>query len=86
MHRNPDIFPEPMKFDPERWLNPEDAQRLERHMVPFERESTMCVGMPRVLFATLYPPFSFSDNPRSCPQGRILRTPNYTRDPLPPVP
>jgi hypothetical protein len=35
-----------MKFDPERWLNPEDARMLERHMVPFGRGSTMCMGMP----------------------------------------
>lgn len=46
MHRNPDIFPEPMKFEPERWLNLEDARRLDHHMVPFGRGRTMCVGMP----------------------------------------
>jgi cytochrome P450 len=46
MHRNPDVFPDPMKFDPDRWLNHEDFRRLERHMVPFGRGARQCVGMP----------------------------------------
>lgn len=46
MHRNEDAFPDPMKFDPSRWLNPEDARRLDHYMVPFGKGSRQCVGMP----------------------------------------
>ena len=53
MHRNPEVFPEPMKFEPERWLKLEDARRLDAHMVPFGRGSRMCVGMP-LAYGELY--------------------------------
>jgi cytochrome P450 len=47
MHRDPDVFPDPMKFDPERWLQSiEQTQRLNHNMVPFGRGSRQCVGMP----------------------------------------
>ena len=53
MHRNPDVFPDPTKFEPERWLKMEDARRLDPHMVPFGRGSRMCVGMP-LAYCELY--------------------------------
>ncbi|KAF2653981.1 cytochrome P450 [Lophiostoma macrostomum CBS 122681] len=42
---DPNIFPDPMKFDPSRWLpeNPE-LQNLNQHYAPFGRGSRMCVG------------------------------------------
>ncbi|KAF2141086.1 uncharacterized protein K452DRAFT_299132 [Aplosporella prunicola CBS 121167] len=46
MHRDEAAFPEPMKFEPSRWLDPEDARRLDRYMIPFGRGSRQCVGMP----------------------------------------
>lgn len=46
MHRNPEIFPNSLNFDPERWLDPQNFRRLDRHMVPFGRGSRQCVGMP----------------------------------------
>jgi cytochrome P450 len=46
MHRNPEIFPDPMKYDPERWMDQVDVRRLDHHMVPFGRGSRQCVGMP----------------------------------------
>ncbi|KAH8795059.1 cytochrome P450 [Hyaloscypha sp. PMI_1271] len=45
MHRDPDIFPEPDKFDPERWLDPVRSKRLDKYLVPFSRGSSQCVGM-----------------------------------------
>ncbi|KAL1619767.1 hypothetical protein SLS56_009968 [Neofusicoccum ribis] len=37
------IFPEPMKFMPERWFNATDLQN--RYFVPFGKGTRMCVGM-----------------------------------------
>lgn len=48
MHRNPDIFPEPDKFDPERWLDPVKSKGLDKYLVSFSRGSTQCVGMQYV--------------------------------------
>ncbi|RAK96671.1 cytochrome P450 [Aspergillus ibericus CBS 121593] len=46
IHRNPDIFPEPDKFDPERWIRAaERGQNLSRYLVSFMRGSRACVGM-----------------------------------------
>ncbi|KAK0665081.1 Cytochrome P450 monooxygenase yanH [Lasiodiplodia hormozganensis] len=53
MHRNEDAFPDPMKFDPSRWLDPEDARRLDHYMVPFGKGSRQCVGMP-LAYCELY--------------------------------
>ncbi|KIW01726.1 uncharacterized protein PV09_06903 [Verruconis gallopava] len=42
VHYNPEIFPEPFEFRPERWIkNPE----LEKWLVPFSRGPRMCLGM-----------------------------------------
>ena len=46
LHENPDVFPEPHVFKPERWLGSEkERQRLQRHFVVFSRGSRACLGM-----------------------------------------
>ncbi|KAL0066041.1 hypothetical protein AAF712_006869 [Marasmius tenuissimus] len=44
VHLNPEIFPEPHTFRPERWLQ-EDSQKLEKYLVTFSRGPRSCVGM-----------------------------------------
>jgi cytochrome P450 len=54
MHRDPDVFHDPMKFDPGRWLkSSEEFRRLDRNMVPFGRGTRQCVGMP-LAYCELY--------------------------------
>lgn len=48
MHCNPDIFPDPMRFDPERWLK-EDSAELLNYLVPFSRGQRQCIGMKYVI-------------------------------------
>lgn len=46
-HIDPNIFPDPHRFLPERWLNLEESesQRLERYFVPYSRGTRQCAGL-----------------------------------------
>jgi cytochrome P450 len=43
MHDNPDIFPEPRKFKPERWL--QGGERMEKYLVNFSKGTRQCLGL-----------------------------------------
>lgn len=43
VHMDPSIFPEPHKFDPDRWIR--GGEQLERYSVPFGKGSRRCIGM-----------------------------------------
>ncbi|KAL2816592.1 cytochrome P450 [Aspergillus cavernicola] len=45
IHDNTDIFPDPSKFQPERWLG-ERGKALDRWLVAFSKGSRQCVGSP----------------------------------------
>lgn len=47
MHMDPDVFPEPTKFTPSRWLDvdPEHLKRMQQQFAPFSRGSRSCIGM-----------------------------------------
>ncbi|KAI9773785.1 MAG: hypothetical protein M1840_006010 [Geoglossum simile] len=45
MNRNESIFPDPDKFDPSRWLEPESAKILDRHLASFSKGTRQCAGM-----------------------------------------
>ena len=45
IHQNPDIFPQPLEFLPERWLDPNERQLKERYLVPFSKGSRQCAGI-----------------------------------------
>ena len=50
IHTNPDIFPEPNEFRPERWL---ENPRLDRYLFTFSKGSRICLGceiMPPQVF------------------------------------
>lgn len=43
---DPEAFPEPESFEPERWLRAtERGDKLHRHLVAFSSGSRQCVGM-----------------------------------------
>ncbi|KAJ5654239.1 cytochrome P450 [Penicillium lividum] len=44
IHDNPDLFPEPEKFKPERWLG-DQGKELERWNVTFSKGPRMCIGI-----------------------------------------
>lgn len=43
MHRDPEIFPNPLHFEPERWLGPNKAS--EKYVMPFSKGSRACIGI-----------------------------------------
>ncbi|KAF2871559.1 cytochrome P450 [Massariosphaeria phaeospora] len=43
MHLDANYFPEPYRFDPDRWLGP--AQGLEKYVIPFSRGTRACIGL-----------------------------------------
>ena len=45
MHDNPELFPEPYVFRPERWLEPGAKERLEKYLVNFGKGSRACLGI-----------------------------------------
>ena len=49
MHRDEHLFPEPEKFDPTRWTDPDVCKALEKYLLSFGKGSRQCVGMPYVL-------------------------------------
>jgi cytochrome P450 len=53
--KDPTIFPDPEKFDPDRWSTPGSAKRrsLERHLHPFGKGSRSCVGQ-NMAYAEIY--------------------------------
>ncbi|KAL9616019.1 MAG: hypothetical protein Q9160_009065 [Pyrenula sp. 1 TL-2023] len=64
IHEDPTIFPEPYRFNPDRWLVP-DQQRLLRYMTPFSRGPRACIGITLawaemyLVLATVFRRFEF---------------------------
>ncbi|RPA79979.1 cytochrome P450 [Ascobolus immersus RN42] len=52
VHNDPKIFPNPKKFDPERWLQP-NSKKLDRYMVGFGAGTRICLGM-QLAYLNLY--------------------------------
>jgi cytochrome P450 len=48
LHQDEEFFPDPLKFDPERWIDPKEARSLEKAFVPFGKGTRGCVGMPYI--------------------------------------
>ena len=60
-HRDPTIFPRPLEFLPERWLDENVTPEMKNAYIPFSRGSRHCLGMKYVsfLFSSLpFPPFT----------------------------
>jgi cytochrome P450 len=37
--------PDPLKFDPTRWMDPKEARRIDKAFVPFCKGTTGCAGI-----------------------------------------
>lgn len=45
MHTDPEVYPEPFEFRPERWLGTCVDPRMHRNYVPFTKGSRGCLGV-----------------------------------------
>ncbi|KAJ5116547.1 Cytochrome P450, partial [Penicillium angulare] len=54
LHTNTEIFPDPYRFDPERWIRAqEQGDRLETCLAPFSKGTRQCLGM-HLAYAEIY--------------------------------
>ena len=53
VHRNPDIFPDPLTFRPERWLE-KGSSELANYLVPFSKGPRVCLGIKYALILLIY--------------------------------
>ncbi|GMG01768.1 unnamed protein product [Aspergillus oryzae] len=65
-HRDPDLFPEPEAFLPERWFNNENIGKMRDAFIPFSAGGRACIGRnitmieQQILIATLVHRYDFS--------------------------
>jgi cytochrome P450 len=45
MHDNPEYFPNPEVFNPDRWLKADSERRLSKYLVNFSKGTRSCLGM-----------------------------------------
>lgn len=48
MHRDEKLYPDPYRFDPERWVALETRKKADKTFVPFSRGTRNCLGMQYV--------------------------------------
>jgi cytochrome P450 len=45
VHTDEAIFPDPYKYNPDRWVGQGKQKQLEKYMVSFSKGSRQCLGM-----------------------------------------
>ncbi|KAI0866419.1 putative benzoate 4-monooxygenase cytochrome P450 [Xylaria cubensis] len=53
LHVDPEVYPDPLKYDPERWLGDRYNPQMDRNWNPFLKGSRICIGM-NVAWAQMY--------------------------------
>ncbi|CAG8960302.1 hypothetical protein HYFRA_00012376 [Hymenoscyphus fraxineus] len=53
MHLDEKLYPDPMRFDPDRWMDLEARKILERTFAPFSKGTRICIGM-NLAWAEMY--------------------------------
>lgn len=45
LHADETVYPDPRRFNPDRWIGPDGGQKLEKTFAPFLRGTRACLGM-----------------------------------------
>jgi cytochrome P450 len=48
MHTGETLYPEPMRFEPERWMDLDARKKADKTYVPFSKGTRNCLGMQKV--------------------------------------
>jgi cytochrome P450 len=83
MHRNPTYFPDPEKFDPDRWL-PADSQKLPRFAYfPFGGGPRQCIGSSFAMMEAMLLVATIAQSFRvhSVPGHPVVLVPSFTLRP-----
>jgi cytochrome P450 len=57
LHHYEEKFPEPEKFNPERWVDLAERQRLDKYMVAFSKGTRQCLGIKYENLSLVAPTF-----------------------------
>ncbi|KAJ8093235.1 hypothetical protein PM082_020721 [Marasmius tenuissimus] len=87
VHTNPNIFPDPQEFVPERWL---DNRELDKYLVAFSKGPRICLGINLawaelyLIFANIFRRLEFElhDAPEEAPAWGDYFLPLYTEEHL----
>lgn len=83
MHRDPELYPDPDRFDPDRWLPEHMAVRPRHHVVPFGAGSRKCIGdkfawlEATIFLATVLPRWKLRSVPGSKPPAEAVASMAY---------
>ncbi|KAI2628595.1 cytochrome P450 [Hypoxylon sp. NC1633] len=53
IHTNKELYPEPRRFNPDRWMDPESRKMVDKTFIPFSKGTRMCLGL-HLAWAELY--------------------------------
>ncbi|KAM3510947.1 hypothetical protein MY11210_005413, partial [Beauveria gryllotalpidicola] len=73
LHMDPVMFPEPEKFNPDRWLKQSDYKRLVKHLQPWGRGSRICLGL-ELAYTDLYLTVSRLFDPQCSFKMQLFKT------------
>lgn len=45
MHTDPDVYADPMRFNPDRWMDPTARKAFDKFYAPFSKGQRICLGM-----------------------------------------
>lgn len=57
MHTDESLYPAPLRFNPDRWMDLEARKTLEKTYAPFAKGTRICLGMQYVAHRKLRPHF-----------------------------
>ena len=68
-HHDPTVFPDPEKFDPDRWLHP--TPQMQEAFMPFGAGARICIGIQLAKMEMLHGTFAFF---KACPDAVAIST------------